>query len=106
MFGFNDKIAPEPAGEGVTRKILTYNDDLMMVEVSFESGAIGSAHSHPHLQQTYVAKGSFEFTIGDETQVVKLGDSILIPRDAVHGVKALEEGILVDIFTPKRDDFL
>jgi quercetin dioxygenase-like cupin family protein len=63
-------------------------------------------HSHTHQQITYVAEGSFEFTIDLETEVVGAGDSLYIPANAVHGVKALEAGILVDVFTPMRKDFV
>ncbi len=91
---------------GVTRKVLSYSDELMMAEVSFKKDSRGNTHQHPHRQITYVAKGRFEFTIDGETSTVEQGGSIFIPGDAVHGVHALEDGILVDIFTPMRKDFL
>lgn len=91
---------------GVTRKVLSHSEELLMAEVSFEKGARGNMHKHPHRQITYVAKGKFEFTIDGEISVVEQGDSVFIPGDTMHGVLALEEGILVDIFTPVREDFL
>lgn len=106
MFTFNNDIVATNCEPGVTRKILSYSNDLMMCEISFEKGAKGNFHSHKHLQITYIAKGSFEFTIDGETKVVKQGDSVYMPSDAVHGVTALEEGILVDVFNPMREDFL
>ena len=106
MFAFNQDITATPCEPGVSRKILTYSDELMMCEITFEKGACGNVHSHPHLQITYIAKGSFEFTIDGETKVVKAGDSVYMPSGAIHGVKCLEEGILVDVFNPKRDDLL
>lgn len=106
MFVFNESVKLENIGPGVTRKILAYSKELMMVEMSFEKGSEGAIHHHPHLQATYVAKGSFEFTINDETKVIKQGDSVYLSADAVHGVKALEDGILVDVFTPMREDFI
>lgn len=106
MFTFNQDVIATGCEPGVTRKILSYSDDLMMCEISFEKGARGNTHSHEHLQITYVAKGSLEFTIDGETKVVKQGDSVYMPSNAVHGVVALEESILVDVFNPKRADFL
>lgn len=106
MFTFNQDITATNCEPGVTRKILSYSDDLMMCEITFEKDARGNVHSHPHLQITYVAKGSFEFTIDGETKIVKQGDSVYMPANSVHGVHALEESILVDVFNPKRDDFL
>ncbi len=106
MFVYNKDVTSTPCEEGVSRKILTYSDELMMCEITFVKGAAGNVHSHPHLQITYIAKGSFEFTIDGETKVVKTGDSVYMPANAVHGTVALEDGILVDVFNPKRDDFL
>lgn len=106
MFTFNNDIIATDCEPGVRRKILSYSDQLMMCEISFEKGAKGNFHRHEHLQITYIAKGSFEFTIDGETKVVKQGDSVYMPSGAEHGVTCLEEGILVDVFNPMRQDFL
>ncbi len=53
----------EPAGDGVTRQIMGYNRQAMLVKVKFEKGAIGICHTHYHTQVTYVVSGKFEFTI-------------------------------------------
>lgn len=100
------QIAWEPAGEGVTRKILTYRDEVMMVRVRFEAGAVGPLHSHPHIQCSLVESGVFDITISGRTERLGPGDSFLVPPDAVHGAVALEAGVLVDVFTPMREDFV
>jgi quercetin dioxygenase-like cupin family protein len=96
-------VSPEP---GVTRRIMAYLPEMMMVEVVFESGAIGAQHSHPHIQASYVAQGSFEVTIDGDSQVLRKGGSFIVPPDLVHGVRALEPGRLIDTFTPHRAEFL
>ena len=73
---------------------------------SFNKGAKGNFHKHEHLQITYIAKGSFEFTIDGETKIVNQGDSVYMPSNSEHGVTCLEDGILVDVFNPMREDFL
>ena len=78
----------------------------MMCEITFEKGARGNMHSHEHLQITYIAEGSFEFTIDGETKIVNKGDSVYMPSNSVHGVVCLEAGKLVDVFNPMRKDFL
>ena len=103
---FNKDIDGEQAAEGVVRKILAYCDSIMCVENHFEKGAVGNMHSHPHTQITYVASGVFEFAIGDETKTVKAGDTLLKQDGVVHGCVCLEKGILVDFFTPMREDFV
>lgn len=94
------------AAPGVRRRMLGFNEGLMMVEVAFEKGAVGAPHSHPHLQVSYVAEGAFEMTIGDKVTTLKKGDSYMVPADVVHGCAALEPGTLIDAFTPARQDFL
>ncbi len=96
----------EAAAPGVTRKVLAYCGELMCVENRFDTGAVGSVHSHPHTQITYVAEGAFEFTIGDETKTVRRGDTLLKQGGAPHGCVCLEKGVLVDFFTPMREDFV
>jgi len=103
---FNQEIEGEKAGDGVVRKVLAYCDGMMCVENHFEQGAIGKMHNHPHTQITYVASGAFEFTIGDEVKTVKAGDTLLKQDGVMHGCVCLEKGILVDIFTPMREDFI
>lgn len=93
-------------GENVTRRVLAYTDGLMCVENTFAKGAVGKLHSHPHTQITYVVSGEFAFTIDGETRTVRAGDTMLKEDGIVHGCTCLEEGILLDIFTPMREDFV
>lgn len=97
---------PVETGPGVTRRILAYTDGLMCVENLFAKGAEGALHSHPHTQITYVLSGAFSFTIDGETRVVRKGDTLLKENGVVHGCVCLEEGALLDIFTPMREDFI
>jgi quercetin dioxygenase-like cupin family protein len=91
---------------GVQRRILGYDDAIMMVAVRFENGAVGAMHDHPHRQVTYVADGEFEVVINGETALLRTGDSFFVPPGARHGVVALSAGTLVDAFTPAREDFV
>ncbi|MDN3585882.1 cupin domain-containing protein [Pedobacter aquatilis] len=96
----------EDLGAGVKRKIMAYDDKLMLVKVAFDKGAIGSVHNHPHLQLSYVAKGSFEVTMGDDKKILTEGDVFFAPTMVFHGVVCLEDGLLIDVFNPHRQDFL
>ncbi|MDD3172895.1 MAG: cupin domain-containing protein [Herbinix sp.] len=106
MFVFNKEVIARNCEPGVTRKILSYTEDLMMCEITFEKGACSDIHSHPHLQITYIVKGRFEFTIDGEKKRVSAGDSLYMPANSIHGTVAIEEGMLVDVFSPMREDFL
>lgn len=102
----NEAAEPQLGGEGVTRRVLAYTDGLMCVENTFEKGAVGSLHSHPHTQITYVVSGEFAFTIDGEQRIVRKGDTMLKEHGVIHGCTCLEAGILLDIFTPMREDFV
>jgi quercetin dioxygenase-like cupin family protein len=93
-------------GPGVTREVLSEHPDLMVVAFRFMEGGEGALHSHPHVQATYVQSGRFAFTVDGTDREVGPGDSFVIPGGAVHGCRCLEAGVLIDSFTPRRDDFL
>jgi quercetin dioxygenase-like cupin family protein len=96
----------EELGGGVQRQILGYDEQLMMVRVRFESGAVGALHHHPHRQATYVESGCFRVELGERVRVLQPGDAFFAAPDVGHAVVALEAGVLVDVFTPARVDFL
>ena len=101
-----DEVRGAEVAPGVIRTILAYNDVIMGAENQFEKGAVGAMHSHPHTQLTYILSGVFEFTIGNETKIVKAGDTLLNSDGIVHGCVCLESGSMLDVFTPMRDDFI
>lgn len=94
------------AGDGVTRQVLSHCDNLMICRMHFRKGAVGALHSHVHEQMSYVISGRFEFTIGDEKYTVGAGDTLYKHSGITHGCVCLEEGELIDVFTPQREDFL
>ncbi len=93
-------------GEGVKRRLLCHDEHLMMVEVFVEKGAMGAPHSHPHIQVSRVVSGRFKVTVGDDTVILNPGDSFRVPANVVHGALAIETGVLIDTFSPHREDFL
>ncbi|MFC6225920.1 cupin domain-containing protein [Hymenobacter artigasi] len=96
-----EKVAP-----GIKRKIMSYDDHLMLVKVEFEAGAVGAAHQHFHSQTSYVVAGEFEVTIGDETTILRTGEVFYVQPNILHGAIALTNGMLLDIFSPIREDFM
>lgn len=93
-------------GEGVSRKVLASGGNMMTVQFTFEKGAVGTPHTHAHEQVGYVLQGRFELTLGDDKTIMEAGDTYYVPSNTVHGVVALENGVLLDVFTPQRQDFL
>ncbi len=97
----------EPAGDNIRRQIMGWDERIMMVKVEFLNvGAIGAMHTHPHIQDSYVASGKFEVIIGDQRTILHAGDGFFVEANASHGVVCLEPGMLINVFTPYRADFL
>ena len=75
--------------------------------VAHEFGGIGALHHHTeHEQVGLITSGRFEVTVGDSTRVLGPGDSYYAAKNTPHGVRALEDGTIIDAFTPLRRDFL
>jgi quercetin dioxygenase-like cupin family protein len=107
MIAQNNDVQATVLDDKVSRKVLLHQDAMMLVEFEFKKGGIGQPHSHDgHEQIGYIAKGVFEVTVGDQTKTLSSGDSYYAAKNEVHGVVALEDGVIVDTFTPIRKDFL
>ena len=106
LFQIDNEIPWEDLGNGIKRQIFGFDDKLMLVKVKFEQGAIGALHQHHHTQATYVESGSFEVTVANEIKIINAGDGFYIPSNALHGVVCLQAGVLIDSFSPVREDFL
>jgi len=103
----NSEITIEVVGDGVTRRILSYSDKIMVVELNFKSGAAGTMHEHYHEQVIYVVSGKIAYREeGKPDTIMTAGDSYYIAPNLVHGALALEDSKILDIFTPAREDFL
>lgn len=96
----------ETVGNGLTRQFVGYDTQIMMVKVKFETGAIGYIHDHFHAQTTYVVSGKFKVNIDGVEKVLETGDGFYIPPNVSHGAECLEAGMLIDVFSPMREDFL
>jgi quercetin dioxygenase-like cupin family protein len=83
--------APPPATSGVSRKILSQADGpvpgyvTLLVEATIEPGVTVARHTHPGIESAYFLEGGFELPVqGQETRMMKAGDSIQIPAETPH----------------------
>lgn len=107
MYTENKNIAAADLGGGVTRKVLSYSENLMTVELHFKKGAVGAKHSHPHEQIGYIVSGRLIYQEeGCADKELQTGDTYYVKSGAVHGIEALEDTVLLDVFTPMRKDFV
>ena len=99
----HELIEPTNPAPGITRRILARGGKIMGVEVTFQKGAV---HKHPHEQMSYILSGSFQYEADGQTYFLKQGDSYYVAPEVLHGATALEDSMILDIFTPQREDFL
>jgi quercetin dioxygenase-like cupin family protein len=91
---------------GLKRRVLAYNDKLFLAEHEMVKGWVGTVHSHPHEQIVYVVRGHLQVTCQGTTVDVKTGDTFVVRGGVEHGASALEDSLVVDVFTPCREDYI
>ena len=107
MYTENKNVAAKDLGGGVKRKVLSYSQNLMACELTFEKGAVGAPHSHPHEQIGYIISGKLVYQeAGQADKILETGDTYYVAPNVIHGVQILEDTKLLDIFTPMREDFV
>jgi quercetin dioxygenase-like cupin family protein len=101
-----DTIPVEQLQEGIERQMVI-GQNIMVCRLKFAPFVVTPEHSHPHEQMTLVMKGKVKFILGTEERIVSAGDVLQFPSNYWHGATMLdEEVILIDIFTPIREEFL
>ena len=100
------RIKKDNPAPGIQRQMVV-GQNVMMVRFTFEPFLVTPEHTHPHEQMTLVVQGKVKFFIEDEVKIVSPGDVLHFPPHNRHGATMLdEEVVLIDIFSPIREDFL
>jgi quercetin dioxygenase-like cupin family protein len=103
-------VTPKDFGQiemlpGVHRRTMATTDEVMLCEFFLEKDSIVPPHSHLNDQTGYVVYGRMEMTIGGEVCVCQPGDSYAIPGGVLHSARALVNSLVIDAFSPPRDDY-
>lgn len=100
------KIPVEQTADGIERQMVV-GENMLMCRFRFAPFVVTAEHSHPHEQMTLVIQGKVKFIISGEEHILKAGDVMHFPPHNRHGATMLdEEVVLIDIFSPIREDFL
>jgi len=101
-----DSIPVERIAEGIDRQMIV-GQKLMVCRLRFDAWVDTPVHRHPHEQMTFVMQGKVRFTIEGAPVIAAQGDVLHFPSNVQHGATMLdEEVVLIDIFSPIREDFL
>jgi quercetin dioxygenase-like cupin family protein len=93
---------PEP---GLRRQVMSSSPSMMLVRHRMKKGRVGARHSHPHEQMVFIVSGHLSFQHPGGVVEAKMGDSFLVPGNVEHQAFALEDSEVLDIFTPRREDY-
>jgi quercetin dioxygenase-like cupin family protein len=91
---------------GITRRTLVHGPKMLTCEFVLEQGRDLPLHSHPHEQSGYIVSGRIRLTLGQESCELGPGDSYYAPANVPHGATILETAVVVDTFSPPREDYL
>ncbi len=92
--------------KGIGLMNLTFGDKTHLIKVKLKKGSILPEHNHPHEQTGYLLSGKLKFFSGEEETIAQPGDSWTFPSNMNHGAEALEDTIVLECFSPARDDYL
>jgi quercetin dioxygenase-like cupin family protein len=93
---------PEP---GLHRQVLAHTPAMMLVRHEMREGWRGAAHRHPHEQLVYVISGRINVTVNGVTFGASAGDNFIVASNVEHQASALEASVVLDVFTPAREDY-
>lgn len=91
---------------GLIRRTIAVGGSLMTCEFTLEAGVEIPEHTHPHEQIGYIASGKVRIIVDGESNDLGPGDCYYAPSDVKHGAQVLERAVVVDTFSPPRDDYM
>jgi unsaturated pyranuronate lyase len=100
-----EKIESEPMLAGLQRQMLN-GEKLSLARMAFEPGTKVPRHHHANEQITIIAAGTMLLIMDDGEITLNKGEMILIPGNVPHGAVALEETVSIEIFAPRREDWI
>jgi quercetin dioxygenase-like cupin family protein len=106
VFQKNGEVTSVGMGELISRKTMAYGDKTLLAEIRLEKGAHLPAHAHPHEQIGYLVSGRLVFTVSDEQWTAEPGDAWCFPGNQEHAARAVEDSVVIEVFSPVREEFL
>jgi quercetin dioxygenase-like cupin family protein len=106
VIGKHDEGENYKMAEGIHRRTLAHGDKTVLCEFSFKKGAVIPAHSHLYEQTGYLISGKLLFAIDGDEHEVNPGDGWCIKANIEHSAQIQEDTVLVEVFSPVREDYL
>jgi len=100
-----NSVAAEQLTESIERRMIVGSKE-MLVRWDFRKGAVAARHSHPHEQIVIMVTGRLRLVVGSTELIMESGDIVVIPPNIPHEAHAIEDTIVIDVFSPPREDFI
>jgi quercetin dioxygenase-like cupin family protein len=106
MFRKKDTGKSRQLLEGIDLTTLVHGEKTLMGQFKIAKGSAIPAHSHPHEQTGIMISGKLRFNVDGKIMDVVPGDSWCLLGGVEHSVEALEDSVVVEVFSPVREDYL
>jgi quercetin dioxygenase-like cupin family protein len=106
MFRKKDTAESRQLVEGVELSTLVYGEKTLMGQFKIAKGSEIPMHSHPHEQTGTLISGRLRFDVEGETFDAEAGDSWCLRGDVQHSAEAMEDSVIIEVFSPVREDYL
>ncbi len=100
-----DRVAKEQMSAVFARQVI-HGDTMTVARVYLRKGCSVPEHSHHNEQISMLEQGALKFVIGGVDKVLKAGEVLRIPPNVPHSAEALEDCVAVDLFSPRREDWI
>jgi quercetin dioxygenase-like cupin family protein len=100
-----NQIPAEQLNPQVTRRVI-HTAAMTVARLTIAKGAVVPAHHHVNEQIAMVEKGALKFNLDGQEILVSAGQALAIPSEVPHGVEAMEDTVVTDLFTPRRQDWI
>ncbi len=106
MFYKRDETGYQTPVEGVRQKTIAYGARTLMTEFRIARGGQIPSHRHDQEQTGYVVTGNIRLRVGAAERACLPGDAWCIPGGVLHAAEALEDTVVIEVFSPVRKDYL
>src|SRR3954447_22023390 len=100
-----NSMAAEQLNPQITRRVV-HTENLTIARLEIAKDAVVPEHHHVNEQVATVERGALRFNIAGKEMVLSAGQSVAIPANVPHSVVALEDTTVVDVFSPRRQDWI
>ena len=95
----------EKLNDKLSRQMIS-GENATISQLLLKKGAAVPRHSHMNEQYSWIISGALKFVFDDREILVGAGEILLIPANVAHSAVALEDTVDVDIFAPRREDWI